>query len=65
MNEYNSYVNSINKIFECLNKMKNNWTDQDNLSYIESIEEYKKVVIDSAEVFKNNNTQPQPSRLEE
>lgn len=65
MNEYNSYVNSINKIFDCLNKMKNNWTDQDNLSYIESIEEYKKVVIDSAEVFKNNNTQPQPSRLEE
>ena len=48
-----------------LNKMKTNWTDQDNMSYIESIEEYKKVVIDSAESFKNNNVQPTPSRLEE
>ena len=36
--------------------MKAGWNSQDNLSYIENIEEYKQVVANSVKLFKN----PQP-----
>jgi predicted transcriptional regulator len=52
MSEYNQYVTAINKIFDYLNKMKVGWNSQDNLNYIESIEEYKQVVASNAEIFK-------------
>lgn len=55
MKEYNQYVTAINKIFDYLAKMKTGWSSLDNLNYIESIEEYKQTVINSAEHFKNNN----------
>jgi hypothetical protein len=32
--------------------MKVGWNSQDNLNYIESIEEYKQVVASNAEIFK-------------
>ena len=68
MDEYNKYVSAINKIFEHIALTKTNWPDQDNLNYIESIEEYRNIVKDSAEKFKNNNSQnqqaPQPTKLE-
>lgn len=60
MTEYNQYVTAVNKIFEYLKKMQTGWNSLDNSNYIESIEEYKQVVINSAEIFKNtgqnNNT---------
>ena len=31
--------------------MKENWKDQDNLNYIESVEEYKQTVIDNSKAF--------------
>lgn len=52
MQEYKQYVQAINKIYECLNIMKAKWDDQDNHNYIESIEEYKQIVIKYAEAFK-------------
>lgn len=52
MQDYNTYVTSINKIYDYLSKMKIGWTSLDNKNYIESIEEYKKIVIEKAEVFK-------------
>lgn len=55
MSEYNQYVTAINKIFNYLTKMKAGWDNSDNLSYIESIEEYKEIVINSVELFKNTS----------
>lgn len=51
MSEYDKYVKSVNKIFEIIAKMKENWKDQDNLNYIESVEEYKQIVIDNSKAF--------------
>lgn len=52
MSDYNAYVTSINKIFDYLSKMKVGWSSLDNKNYIESIEEYKKNVIQNADKFK-------------
>lgn len=66
MTEYNQYVNAVNKIFDYLAKMKAGWNSLDNINYIESIEEYKQVVISSAEVFKTAPQKPgKPHNLEE
>lgn len=48
MNEYESYVTEVNKIFSLLEKLKNSWTNNDNLNHIEDINEYKKAVIQAA-----------------
>ena len=56
MSEYNEYVTAVNKIFDYIAKMKAGWNSQDNISYIESIEEYKQVVANSVKLFKD----PQP-----
>ena len=52
MSDYNAYVTSINKIFDYLSKMKAGWSSLDNKNYIESIEEYKQILIENAEKFK-------------
>ena len=52
MSEYNEYVTAINKIFDYLAKMKAGWNSLDNINYIESIEEYKQVITNSAEEIK-------------
>ena len=57
MSDYNIFVTAINKVFDYLNKMKTGWKDQDNLNYIENIEEYKSTVIANANIFKNLQTQ--------
>lgn len=59
MSEYNQYVTAVNKIFDYLAKMKAGWDNNDNFSYIESIEEYKEIVISSVELFKNTSL-PKP-----
>ena len=53
MSDYNAYVTSVNKIFDYLSKMKAGWSSLDNKNYIESIEEYKNVVVQNADKFKN------------
>lgn len=58
MSEYNRYVSAINKIFEDLDKMKNNWNNQDNHNYIDSIEEYKQLVSNVSDLIKNNDPVP-------
>lgn len=60
MSEYNDYVTSVNKIFDYLNKMRAGWDSQDNISHIENIEEYKRVVVANVETFKN--PAPMPSQ---
>lgn len=61
MSEYNDYVTSVNKIFDYLNKMRAGWDSQDNISHIENIEEYKRVVVANVETFK----QPAPMPKQE
>ena len=60
MSDYNAYVTSVNKIFDYLTKMKAGWTSLDNKNYIESIEEYKQVVIQNAESFKQEVQETEP-----
>ena len=60
MSEYKQYVTAINKIFDYLAKMKAGWNSLDNLNYIESIEEYKTIVANSANLFKEES----PKKLE-
>ncbi len=57
MSEYEQYVQSVNKIFEIINRMKSLLPDQDNLSLIENIEQYKQVVITNANLFSNQKVQ--------
>ena len=61
MSDYNDYVTAVNKIFDYLNKMRAGWDSQDNISHIENIEEYKRVVVANVETFK----QPAPMPREE
>lgn len=53
MSDHNKYVLAVNKIFEVIGKIKNNYTDKDNTGYIANIEEYKQVVVNSANTFSN------------
>lgn len=55
MSEYKQYVTAVNKIFEYLAKMKAGWNSLDNINYIDSIEEYKEVIINAAKYFKTDN----------
>ena len=48
MSDYEKYVTEVNRIFSLLEKLKNNWTNNDNLSSIEEINEFKNVVIRGA-----------------
>ena len=57
MSEYEQYVQSVNRIFEIINKMKSLLPDQDNLSLIENIEQHKQVVITNANLFSNQKVQ--------
>ena len=58
MSDYIQYVTAINKIFDYLSKMKAGWNSLDNQNYIESIEEYRKMVINGAERLKQINATP-------
>lgn len=60
MSEYNQYITAVNKIFDYLSKMKVGWDNLDNLNYIDSIEEYRQVVISGLELFKSPQQAQQP-----
>lgn len=59
MSDYNDYVTAVNKIFDYLTKMRAGWDSQDNISHIENIEEYKRVVVANVETFKKTAPMPQ------
>lgn len=48
MKEYDLYVKEVNNIFSILEKLKNSWPNNDNLTHIEEINQYKKAVINGA-----------------
>ena len=54
MKDYEKYVTEVNNIFSVLDKTKNNWTNNDNLSFIEEINEFKKSVIEGASIIKKS-----------
>ena len=51
MNEYETYVKAVNKIFAMWEKLKNNWTNNDSLNHIEEINKYKRAVIKGANIL--------------
>ena len=59
MSDYNDYVTAVNKIFDYLTKMRAGWDSQDNISHIENIEEYKRVVVANVETLKKPAPMPQ------
>lgn len=69
MSDYEQYITAVNKIFDYIAKMKTGWNSQDNVSYIESIEEYKQTVISHVDTFKNGGSTSQinetPAQAEE
>ena len=65
MSEYNDYVTAVNKIFDYLNKLRTGWDSQDNISHIENIEEYKRVVVSNVETFKKPAPMPTNTEFEE
>ncbi|MCI5790214.1 MAG: hypothetical protein MR031_05960 [Tenericutes bacterium] len=63
MTEYKQYVEAVNKIFEYITVMRQDWPNPDNVSYIENIEQYKQLVIDSANLFSDKKmVTPAPSQ---
>ena len=67
MSDYNDYVTAVNKIFDYLTKMRAGWDSQDNISHIENIEEYKRVVVANVETFKHPAPMPtneEPAEVE-
>lgn len=64
MSEYDQYVAAVNKIFEYITKMKAAIKDQDNQNLIESIEQYKQIIINSANLFSKDQA-PVSNNMEE
>lgn len=64
MSDYNKYVLAVNKIFEVIGKIKANWTDKDNLTYIANLEEYKQTVINGAKEFQAKKPAAAPAKTE-
>lgn len=63
---YNDYANAINKIFECISKMKVAWPNPTNIANIEKIEEYRNVVVEkSKQVQVELSKKPQMEELGE
>jgi len=58
MNEYNAYITAVNKIFDYISKMRTGWSSKDNISYIDSIEEYKQLVVNTLNTFKTSPPNP-------
>ncbi len=65
MSEYNQYITAVNKIFDYLSKMKVGWNSPDNLSYIESIEEYKESVVKNLSLFEKPSQETKISKEED
>lgn len=55
MSEYDMYVKEVNNIFSNLEKLKNSWANNDNLSHIEEINQYKRAVIQGANFIAKQN----------
>lgn len=52
MNNLEKYQQEINTIYSCLEKLSNTWTNQDNINYINNINEYKEDAINFANSIK-------------
>lgn len=51
MSNYDQYVKEINNIFSYLEKLKKNWNNSDNHSYIEEIDRYRDNIIKCAAII--------------
>ena len=55
MNEYENYVKDVNNIFSILVKLKNSWSNNDSLYHIDEINQFKKIVIQSADFLEQES----------
>ncbi len=55
MNEYENYVKEVNNIFSILEKLKNSWSNNDSLNHIDEINQFKKIVIQSADFLEQES----------
>ncbi len=62
--DYNQYANAINKIFQCINKMKQAWPNPTNISNIEKIEEYREVVVEKSKQLQEQLNSQKPAMEE-
>ena len=65
MQDYNQFVTAINKIFDYLTKLRAGWNNQDNINYIDAIEEFKTAITNNAEVFKQPRRELDPEEIKE
>ncbi len=59
MNNLDIYKQQINVIFSCLEKLKNSWTNQDNINFINNLNEYKEDVINFSNLIKDMTEEKQ------
>ncbi len=62
--DYNTYATAINKIFECINKMKTAWPSPTNIANIEKIEEYRKIIVEKSQQLQGELTKKKTSMEE-
>ena len=62
MSDYEKYVTEVNNIFSLLEKLKNSWTNNDNLNAIEEINQFKSIVIHGADFLGDVSTKKEVSK---
>lgn len=65
MNNYEKYVTEVNNIFSILEQLKKGWNNEDNLNFIEDINEYKDSVIKTATFLQKQNNKETDNVKEE
>lgn len=55
MTEYDNYITAVNKIYEYIEIMKQKLNNQDNLNYIEEIENYKQKLVDTSSLVQEKH----------
>ena len=56
MSDYEKYVTIINTIYDCTSKMRKAYDNPDNITHLDSIDEYKNNVIEIAENFSKDKS---------
>lgn len=64
MSDYEKYVTEINNIYSKLEKLKNSWTNNDSLNFIDEINKYKNSIINAAS-FLQEQTKNKSTKSEE
>lgn len=64
MSDYEKYVTIINTIYDCTSKMRKAYDNPDNIAHLDSIDEYKKKVVELAENYSKDKNQTKKQEME-